>query len=477
MTEYCGTLIEDENTNDGRELKAGCGCFELLSQYPENGDTCLEYEEESILMSGLSTQTTQNVLQFVVDAGVAVTSDTQIAAAMNGLSEGPGTLARVLREGRGLGEEYANRSEMITSRLILIRQIAGLNRNFMDGTDVMNTIIRIWYDYYEGWGDDLTVREDFKCMRAIVNENWVSAMEDLGAFQRMIQEIRSPEVKIGILPDMFFVIGHVASLGTKTRDMLGNIGMVEAITDFVERYKDQVEEDTEIAMAVCNGLLALGVLCLAHVKNVTTLKKIKGLEMSVQLMKRANAHTGVSYDLANAAGNLLSNASFHRDDIKRNYAELEAPAIIMDIIRQYDGGEEPSQLRCMSSMFRAIGNLSVYTPNIKVFVDGGVAECLADFITSSTSGAPLSVLENGLRCLHNLVTENDATLAAFEVDIIPLCQLLGVRASDREAANLLFLGLSAIVSILIVVAYMILPLCAMNVRLSQSPSFCVCAHQ
>lgn len=40
-------------------------------------------------------------------------------------------------------------------------------------------------------------------------------------------------------------------------------------------------------------------------------------------------------------------------------------------LSNYDGSTERSAIRCLESLFKAISNLSLYTPNIQPFLDAG----------------------------------------------------------------------------------------------------------
>lgn len=108
------------------------------------------------------------------------------------------------------------------------------------------------------------------------------------------------------------------------------------------------------------------------------------------------------------------------------------------IIQKYGGEDSKAAFRCMGSMLKAIGNLALYPPNVKAFLDQGVEKTFAHFYTNSEF-LPDELLEVSLRTMSNLVLEyTDEYMEKFGVALVPILTVL--QQSRRESVKMLALA-------------------------------------
>lgn len=95
------------------------------------------------------------------------------------------------------------------------------------------------------------------------------------------------------------------------------------------------------------------------------------------------------------------------------------------------GGEAGS--RCISSMFKAIGNLALNAYNMKCFMEADIASAYADFLDEVDDELDDATLEACFRTLANLVIEKD-NMEKFESTVLPLLAI--IRKIQKTAVEL-----------------------------------------
>lgn len=103
----------------------------------------------------------------------------------------------------------------------------------------------------------------------------------------------------------------------------------------------------------------------------------------------------------------------------------------MQSITKYDGSEDLKAFRCLGTMFKAIGNLALYTPNVDIFMAGNIEKVFAH-LYSKSDRLPDNLMEASLRTLSNLAMENTETnMIRFGVTLPPILYMLsqGQRTS------------------------------------------------
>eukprot|EP01054_Gregarina_sp_Poly1_P004505 Gregarina_sp_Poly_1__4504@NODE_241_length_10879_cov_245_316038_g212_i0_p1_GENE_NODE_241_length_10879_cov_245_316038_g212_i0NODE_241_length_10879_cov_245_316038_g212_i0_p1_ORF_typecomplete_len2605_score474_06KAP/PF05804_12/21KAP/PF05804_12/3_4KAP/PF05804_12/2_7e03KAP/PF05804_12/1KAP/PF05804_12/2_5e06DUF3361/PF11841_8/3_4e02DUF3361/PF11841_8/1_4e03DUF3361/PF11841_8/1_2e04DUF3361/PF11841_8/4_8e03DUF3361/PF11841_8/4_8e02DUF3361/PF11841_8/6_4e03DUF3361/PF11841_8/2_2e06Arm_2/PF04826_13/5_3Arm_2/PF0482 len=425
---YCQTMVNDAESEIGRELQAGCLCFSLLHSEPANTETCVAREQEILLMRGMKMQRNQHAVQWIVDACKTASRYDLAAKQFSLVTRFKETLLQVISDGREVTE--TQRDAWMCARLEFFK-LTCMERKFYNGTNAFGTLCEVWNDCDAQRFTIETQIWAFRGMRAIVNPHWLQIILEQTVPQRLAAIIKDPTSEIRMMPDVFFLTGSLSSI-PQLKMMLGDLGVVEETVRFIEREKGNMgSQARNVYPAITNALLSLGNLCVADVSNTKRFADVKGLETSVEMM-RVSMEGRTEYDVANAASVVLCNVSFRRDDMKEAYGKLKAPKAVMDTISRYDGRRSEEAFRCLSSMFKAIGNLSLYTPNVREFLDGGINVTLQRFFEQSAQ-MPDSLIETACRSLTNLVMENDETfMQQFGIVLDPFMECLSLRQTNSS---------------------------------------------
>lgn len=447
---YAGIPIGDREGEIADELQAGMDCLRLLHEHPQNTELCCEREEELLLLDGLQKQPVPIPCQWVVEAARDACRHDLLAKQFAMGPKAREVVVLVLTEGLGLTpqdcQEEDTPENMALLRLDLFR-LTVQERAFYNGTKAFETLLHYWEACDNGRFNVEVLRLVFRGLRAIVNQYWMQEILQHKVLERLVEKVNDTSSDIRMLPDVFFLIGTLASI-PQLKDALGELGAVEASQKFVNRERPNLNrgvEERDVAPAVTNALLSLGTLCAFHVGNTKRFCDMKGLEASVEIMSESMTDR-TEYDVANASAVVLCNVSFRRDDMKEEYGRLKAPEAIMETVRKYNGAQSPDAYRCLSSMFKAIGNLSLYTTNIPMFLDGGIAKMLEQFFKQSHH-MPDTLIETASRCLTNLVMENTTDfMEQFGVVVEPLINTLNER-SQNTASEMFGYALQALAAL------------------------------
>lgn len=432
MTVLCDTVMKDPAADNAKELQAGCKCFELLNQEKANNQACMDLEEEATLVAGLRRQKDPTVIRWLVKTAFKACQDEYMAKNFALQPRVKEMLVTLIQDGQKLPASHPEREEVNVERLSLMKAVIP-DRKWLNGTKAMSVFIDFWDD----WDSDTYTLSIpvlvFQCMRLSVNSEWVDELLARQVPARLVGIVEKPSSSLLLLPNVFFLIGSLAMIKA-IKDRLTDLHTVEKVIQFIDRRKADLRAAEPSAPAVTNAMLAMGNLCVGDEKNTNEFKRLKGMEQSMEMMRVALVDGAIQYEIGNAAAVVLCNVSFQRDDVKRDYGSLQAPKTIMDTISQYDGTKSDAAFRCLGSMLKATGNLSLYPPNVKEFCDGGIAKVLGQFL-ERTGDMPEDLVEAGFRCLANLAMENnEEVLSQFNILMKPFIAAIDNRAGSRNSS-------------------------------------------
>lgn len=433
--EYSKEPLKGLDAELGSEFRYGCLCFSLLHEYPLNTGQCVERGEGGILVRALKNQKAQDIIQCAVVAARDLCAHPEGAIHFGGLPDSKAVTERVVsslpRGANAATPEEAD--EIMIPRLELIERCA-LARTHYNDTTCMQTLISVWDDCDAKLYTEETLRHVFRAMRRIVNESWVETILGNQVPKRLIAVVSNPSQNLTLLPDVLFLLGALATV-QEIKTLVGELRGVEACLDLLTRCLKNTADDTTAVQT--NACLALANITIGHGPNIAQFTAARGIEINIEVMERSMEVTQY-YDVANAASVLMCNLCYRRDDIKKLFGNKGGPKTVTETIRKYDGSDSRSAFRCLGSMFKAIGNLALYTPNVTTFLEEGVEKTFAHLYLNSEF-IPDELLEVSLRTMSNLVLENtDEFMEKFGVVLLPILTML--QQTRRESVRMLSLA-------------------------------------
>eukprot|EP00917_Polyrhabdina_sp_WS-2016_P004717 GHVP01010878.1.p1 GENE.GHVP01010878.1~~GHVP01010878.1.p1 ORF type:complete len:1102 (-),score=199.83 GHVP01010878.1:3916-6732(-) len=422
--EYSKEQLKDLKQDLGNEFMYGCKCFMLLHEYKDNTSFCLEVNEHIFMLNSIRNQKNDEVGQYAVLAGRDACAHPVAAKAFSDYEDGTKIAVNAVERARGRSAPFPEKEEMIIPRLVLIERMA-VTRNTFNGTNAMKELIGLWDDYDAKKYSVVLLRHMFHTMRMIVNDTFVEIIQKNNVPKRLVDYVNRKDADLLALPDVLFLIGVLAMIPDIKNDF-GELKCVEGVLDLIRKCLKNKVDDT--APVQTNACLALSNVCIGHGPNISRFVKDKGVELNVTVMEQSmvkkDKDEPVQYDVANAASVLMCNLSFKRDDMKEIFGKKKAPAAVMHTIQQYDGSDSVAAFRCLQSMFKAIANLALFTPNVEEFLDNGVELTFEHFYNNS-SHMPDNLLAISLRTMSNLVLENtEEAMTQFGVVLEPILQMI-----------------------------------------------------
>eukprot|EP01053_Blabericola_migrator_P012968 Blabericola_migrator_1__12967@NODE_85_length_14814_cov_131_925612_g76_i0_p1_GENE_NODE_85_length_14814_cov_131_925612_g76_i0NODE_85_length_14814_cov_131_925612_g76_i0_p1_ORF_typecomplete_len2624_score585_46Arm_2/PF04826_13/13Arm_2/PF04826_13/13Arm_2/PF04826_13/0_17Arm_2/PF04826_13/0_13Arm_2/PF04826_13/20Arm_2/PF04826_13/2_4e02Arm_2/PF04826_13/1_1e03Arm_2/PF04826_13/1Arm_2/PF04826_13/5_6e05KAP/PF05804_12/9_8e02KAP/PF05804_12/0_005KAP/PF05804_12/34KAP/PF05804_12/35KAP/PF05804_12/3_4e02KAP/PF05804_1 len=428
--EYSKEPHSDPSSALGKEWMYGCKCYQLLHELPENTQPCIDKNNENVYMlKAMAKQRNDHCCQYPTEVAADALKHADAIPVWAATPNAAAIAAEVLNRGRKIsGVSNEERESMIIPRMQVVERLA-INRTYFNGTDCMAALIGLWDDYDDGKYSVELLKQVFKSMRKIVNDHWVGIILKNNVPERLIAVVADKTARIDLLPDVLFLLAALAVV-PEIKTMIGELKGVEECLDLLQRsLKNPVEG---VAAVETNDCLALSAITLGHGANLQRFVANKGLELNIQAMDAAMADGNkLEYDVANAASLLMCNTCFKRDEMKEMYGKKGACQAVMRTINRYDGSEDERAFRCLGTMFKAIGNLALYTPNVTIFMDGQIEKTFAHLYGKSER-LPDTLIEASLRTLSNLAMENtEANMTRFGVCLAPILFMLkqGQRTS------------------------------------------------
>eukprot|EP00923_Selenidium_pygospionis_P001038 GHVN01001571.1.p1 GENE.GHVN01001571.1~~GHVN01001571.1.p1 ORF type:complete len:2595 (+),score=325.02 GHVN01001571.1:17885-25669(+) len=426
MEEYNKEPLNMENPL-GIEFMYGCMAMQILSETKENVDYLAARKLAKLLVSSIKSQQDENVIQYAVQCGCEYSRQPVGATSIAKVPKAPNILTDSCVRARKMKISNEEREELLCPRLQLIERVA-VSRNVFNQTKVMDVLLALWDDTDKSVFTTTLLRHVFRDIRRVVSDVFVETLLKANVLKRLIVIIEDRNVDPVLLPDVLFLLGSLAVV-PEIKTKIGEIGGIQAIVQLLER----VYEDKAVSAVVTNSCLALANITISHDKNIQIFTKLKGADLNVSVL-RARAD---DFDVANAASVLLCNLCYKREDMKKLFGKNGAAAGLVNALQQYDGSAEKGALRFLGSLFKAVANLSLYTPNVKEFLVAEIEKSYEHILTNSQN-LPNHGLETALRTLSNLVMENDeGYMQQFGVLTLPMLTM--VQQGGRDEVTMLTL--------------------------------------
>eukprot|EP00921_Rhytidocystis_pertsovi_P020754 GHVQ01033093.1.p1 GENE.GHVQ01033093.1~~GHVQ01033093.1.p1 ORF type:complete len:2566 (+),score=376.05 GHVQ01033093.1:821-7699(+) len=419
----------DHTTAMGEDHQYGNMAIALLSEEKANITPMLEKDVIKMSLHCMKNQTDAHIVDYAVK-GLAALIKFPDAAQANAKTSGVTSITTDNLEKIIKSKEHdaVAREAFLIPRLTLIDR-AAVNRNLYNKSKVMTHLIALWDQTdKEEYTTDI-LRYVFRAMRRVVSDAHVDELLKAKALHRLRDLIDKRPTDALLLPDVLFLVG---SLGV-VPEIKTKIGEIGGILSLVELLRFLLHDETASAV-ITNCCLALANVCIGHKKNIAIFASAKGQDLNVTVLEVR----GASFDISNAASVLLCNLMYKNEDMKKIYGVNGAPKALVECLKKYDGSVEKATLRCVQSLFKAISNLSLYTPNVQQFLDANIEEAYKTILLNAGPQMPDNVLETALRTLSNLVTENEEFyMRKFGICLLPLMGVAKHGRSDPTVIHLM----------------------------------------
>ncbi|SBS86760.1 conserved Plasmodium protein, unknown function [Plasmodium malariae] len=424
-------------TEDGIDNSYGYMAIELFCENSDNIGELIKKGFQTTAFSSLVKQSNENVKHYSCRALCAFTKNPkgleqvvkEIKDYANIISKSVGNLCSEETL------EKDDKEDFLINRVLLIDRTA-YNRNVYDNTKAIHYLIDIWNQYDHGDYSISLLRHTFRAMRKVVSDAHVETLLKADVLVRLTNIINSTDTDKIIYPDVLFLVGSL-SVVKEIKTQIGEIKGVDACVSLLYRSLNKEEMEPTIT----NSCLALANMCIDHKVNSSIFCNLKGPDLNVQILREYRSN----FDVTNAASVLLCNILFRNEDMKKTYGTNGAPAELVECLKSYDGSDNKNAVRCIESLFKAISNLSLYTTNVKYFLDAQIEVSYESWLNKLNEYFPDAELETGLRTLSNLVMENEErNMKNFGITLIPV---LNVLKQNRENTKVIFFLLDILCSL------------------------------
>eukprot|EP00922_Rhytidocystis_sp_ex-Travisia-forbesii_P027352 GHVS01040084.1.p1 GENE.GHVS01040084.1~~GHVS01040084.1.p1 ORF type:complete len:2151 (+),score=222.55 GHVS01040084.1:985-7437(+) len=417
----------DSKSSMGKDHQFGNMAFQLLCEDESNEQLFLEKDFVNLCLASIKGQ----------EEEIATYSTMALNDFCKGKGGAQGTVktkgcTTVTTESLGRlqkSKKFDNtaREEHLLPRVQLIERTA-VNRNIYNKTMVMSALIALWDDFDDGLYTTVLLRHVFRSMRRVVSDAHLDTLLKANVLSRLKDIIDRRPPDVGLLPDVLFLYGSMGVV-PEIKTKIGELGGIQSCVSLLGACMS----DPLATAAMTNCCLALANICIAHKKNISIFAKLKGQDLNVEVLNQR----GNEYDIANAASVLLCNMLYKNEDMKKLYGVNGAPAALVYALRQYDGSNEKSVIRCLQSLFKAISNLSLFTPNVHEFLSANIEEAYKVLLENAGVNFPDHIMETALRTLSNLTMENEEIyMKKFGIVLVPL---MGIGKQGRTDTQVLLL--------------------------------------
>ncbi|SCO73469.1 conserved Plasmodium protein, unknown function [Plasmodium vivax] len=424
-------------TEAGTDNSYGYMAIEILCENNDNVKELVKKGFHTSAFHSLIKQANENVKHYSCRALCALTKNPiGLEHVIKEIKEYPNVISKSVGDlcmEKTLEKE--DKEDFLINRVLLIDRTAH-NRNVYDRTNAVNHLIEIWNQYDHGDYSVSLLRHVFRAMRKIVSDAHVETLLKADVLIRLTAIINNVETDKIIYPDVLFLIGSL-SVVKEIKTQIGKIKGIDACVNLLLRSMNVEKMEPTIT----NCCLALANMCIDHKGNSNIFCALKGPDLNVRILREYRSN----FDVTNGASVLLCNILFRNEDMKRTYGTNGAPAELVQCLRSYDGSDNKNAVRCIESLFKAISNLSLYTANVRYFLDAQIEVSYESWLNKLNESFPDAELETGLRTLSNLVMENEErNMKNFGVTLIPV---LNVLKQNRENTKVIFFLLDILCSL------------------------------
>ncbi|KAL8436218.1 hypothetical protein Efla_003748 [Eimeria flavescens] len=419
----------DWQTPMGADHQYGNMALEIFAGAAPNYKALQQHEFVKMELSVIKSLKDEEIILYAVKALAAGCKNPPFAQDAARTQGCPSVISdSVSRVNKASDMTNERKEEHLCARLLLLERTA-VNRNLYNKTSAVAELIRCWNDYDKGMYTTTLLRHVFRAMRRIVSDAHVDELLRANVLQRLIAIIKDVKADLALLPDVLFLLGSLAVV-PEIKTKIGELDGVTACSELLHRSLP----NPHATAVVTNTCLAFANICIGHKKNTELFHKLGGPDLTVKVLNERCKE----YDVSNAASVLLCNLLYKNEAMKQYLGTNGAPAALVKGLSNYDGSTERSAIRCLESLFKAISNLSLYTPNIQPFLDAGIENAYSVWLGNLTDEFPDAQLETGCRTLANLVMENDPNnMRKFGVCLLPCMQVAKQGRQETKALMLL----------------------------------------
>nr|CEL69917.1 TPA: anonymous antigen-1, putative [Neospora caninum Liverpool] len=419
----------NHQTAMGADHQYGNMAFELLASTPANVKLLQANEFSKMEFALIKGQKDEEIVLYAVKALAAFCKFPPAAQDTARIQGCPALVTEACAKINKNGSLANDRKEEhLCARYFLVERTA-INRNLYNKTPIMTELISSWNDYDKGMYTTTVLRHIFRAMRRVVSDAHVEELLKANVLQRLIGIVSDVNADVALLPDVLFLLGSLAVV-PEIKTKIGELNGIAACTDLLNRSLPK----PNTAPVVTNVCLAFANICIGHKKNTEIFSKLGGPALNVKVLN----DRGHEYDVCNAASVLLCNLLYKNESMKKLLGTNGAPAALVKGLSNYDGSEDKTAIRCLESVFKAISNLSLYTPNIRPFLDAGIENAYSTWLSNLSETFPDAQLETGCRTLANLVMENEENnMRKFGVCLLPCMAVAKQGRTDTKALILL----------------------------------------
>ncbi|GAW81639.1 hypothetical protein, conserved [Plasmodium gonderi] len=424
-------------TETGIDNSYGYMAIEIFCENDDNVKELLKIEFPTSAFHALIKQSNENVKHYSCRALCAFTKNPKgLEGVVKSINDYPNIISKSVGDlCKESTLEKEDKEDFLINRVLLIDRTAH-NRNVYDETNAINHLIEIWNQYDHGDYSVSLLRHVFRAMRKIVSDAHVDALLKADVLVRLIGIISNVETDKIIYPDVLFLIGSLSVV----KDIKTQIGEMKGIDACVNLLLRSLNVE-KMEATITNCCLALANMCIDNKGNSNIFCALKGPDINVRILREYRSN----FDVTNGASVLLCNILFRNEDMKRTYGTNGAPVELVQCLRSYDGSDNKNAVRCIESLFKAISNLSLYTANVKYFLDAQIEISYESWLNKLNESFPDAELETGLRTLSNLVMENEErNMKNFGVTLIPV---LNVLKQNRDNTKVIFFLLDILCSL------------------------------
>lgn len=434
----CGELAnepQEPDTDNAAELQHGMLCMMLLHKDDYNSNECVAWEIETIYTSGLMTQTAPSVLKYVVDACALGVQRETIARAMSFTPTVDVALVQILQSGLETGSLT---SEDLANRISILPAVTP-DRQWLDNSSAMAYLCEYWARCQKGQGqyDEKVLGADLKAVRAIINKSYRDIIIDQDMAPKLTKILQNHKNYSNILlcGDAAYLLGALSFI-PELKENSARAGSIQALVTFVTENLDRAKTDEPSEYAVSSAMLSLGALCLECRTNQDAFVAANGIPLDVEVLRAAAASASPqstrpkpAFNMAHAAASVVCNTTYRRDDLKEAYGEAKAPQAVCSVISHFSNVplETDEANRCLISMYKTVGNLSLHAKNVDTFAKNGLPQVYADFFNKNQTISDNLAIASARSLANSALDNNPSLMSGLSQTIKPFLTWLEER--------------------------------------------------
>uniref|UniRef100_A0A3B0MHG4 Anonymous antigen-1 n=1 Tax=Theileria annulata TaxID=5874 RepID=A0A3B0MHG4_THEAN len=331
--------------------------------------------------------------------------------------------------------------ENVLFNAMLLIDLTAVNRKVYLKSNVIPSLMEVWTLHDQNkYSSTKILRQVFRTLRKIVSDQNVQLMVKCKLVQRVNKVFSQltteskggsvSSVNEGLIPDALFLIGSMAII-LEIKEEICNVQLLEKIVTVLVRYV----KSGSSSPIVTNCCLALANICVDFKTASDKFCSLNGPRLNLDVFVNFKSN----FEVANGSSILLCNLLYKNDKLKELYGKNGTPSALVECLMNFVGSTEPTSLRCLQSLFKAISNLGLYTKNLQYFMEAHIESPFKKWLNkvSHTKDYDVELVKVGLNCLSNLVVENNGDyMRSFGVILEDLVGMLNLEFGDGKVVFL-----------------------------------------